>query len=65
MSEMKPVAQQVPCEICLKEIPVSEAKMAEAADYVAYFCGLDCFEKWTRGNEQEQKTKADSPRGPA
>ena len=36
----------VPCEVCMKEIPRSEAKVEEASDYVAYFCGLECYEKW-------------------
>lgn len=36
----------VPCAQCLKEVPVSEAKVAEAVDYVAYFCGLECYAKW-------------------
>lgn len=36
----------VSCEVCLKEVPVGEAKVAEAADYFAHFCGLDCYEKW-------------------
>jgi hypothetical protein len=27
-------------------VPVSEAKIAEAADYFMHFCGLECFEKW-------------------
>jgi hypothetical protein len=40
--------ERVSCELCLKEIPRSEAASAEATDYVAYFCGLDCFEKWRR-----------------
>ena len=38
--------EKVPCEICLKEIPKSEAEIAEASDYFYYFCGLDCYEKW-------------------
>jgi len=38
----------VPCAQCLKEVPVSEAKVAEAVDYVAYFCGLECYAKWAR-----------------
>ena len=33
--------EKVPCEICLKEIPQSEAEIAEASDYVLYFCGLE------------------------
>ena len=38
--------KKVPCEICLKEIPQSEAEIAEANDYFLYFCGLDCCGKW-------------------
>ncbi|MCU0813788.1 MAG: DUF3330 domain-containing protein [Burkholderiaceae bacterium] len=41
-----PDAQRVACEVCLKEVPKSEATVAEAADYVAYFCGLDCYQTW-------------------
>jgi hypothetical protein len=32
----------IPCEVCLKEIPRSEALNAEAEDYMVHFCGLDC-----------------------
>ena len=44
----KPVEEEprVACEICLKEVPRSEAAIAEARDYGAYFCGLECYEKW-------------------
>jgi len=38
----------VECEVCLKEIPTSEAKCDEVNDYVLYFCGLECFDKWRR-----------------
>ena len=37
---------KVKCHVCLKEIPVSEAKSAEAVSYVHHFCGLECFDKW-------------------
>ena len=60
MSKSKPVAEQVPCEICLKEIPASEAKTAEAVDYVAYFCGLDCYEKWKEQNQRARRPDAES-----
>ena len=44
----KPVeATLVSCEVCLREIPKSEATAPEAVDYFVYFCGPDCFEKWT------------------
>ncbi len=37
----KPVkVERVACEICLKEVPISEAIVPEATDYVAHFCGL-------------------------
>ena len=45
--------EKIACEICLKEVPESEAKVDEAIDYVLYFCGLDCYEKW-RGAKKEQ-----------
>jgi len=38
--------EEMSCEVCLKNIPVSEAKSEEATDYVAYFCGLNCYDKW-------------------
>lgn len=43
----KPIQmQRVACEICLKEIPLTEATVPEATDYVVHFCGLECYEKW-------------------
>ncbi len=38
----------VACKVCLTEIPMSEASSSEASDYVVYFCGLDCYEKWRK-----------------
>ena len=38
----------ISCEVCLKEIPRSEALNSEVEEYVAYFCGLECFEAWNR-----------------
>jgi hypothetical protein len=49
------VLEIVECEVCLKEIPVSEAKMDEAADYVHHFCGLECYAKW-RAQEPKETT---------
>ncbi|HEX4950827.1 MAG TPA: DUF3330 domain-containing protein [Blastocatellia bacterium] len=39
MSTTPMTEELVSCEICLKEIPVSEAISAEGADYFLYFCG--------------------------
>lgn len=44
--------KKIPCKICMKEVPLSEAKSAEAVDYVAYFCGLDCYNEWKNKSEK-------------
>ncbi len=48
--------ERVACEICLKEVPVSEATVPEATDYVVYFCGLDCYERWKRQSRQSAES---------
>ena len=40
--------QLLSCEICLQQIPLSESDISEANDYVAYFCGLECYDVWVR-----------------
>ncbi len=52
--------EYVTCETCLKEIPSSGAVMAEVKEYVAYFCGLECYEKWV-----EQRAAKPAPAAPA
>lgn len=34
------------CEICMKEVPIDEALNPETADYIVFFCGLECYEQW-------------------
>jgi len=41
----------VQCEVCLKEVPLSEAHVPEAVEYVAHFCGLDCYDQWKKKGE--------------
>ncbi len=50
----------VSCEVCMKTIPTSEADSAEAEDYVAYFCGLECYDEWAKqkANEETEKTES-------
>lgn len=36
----------VPCSVCEQEVPVSEVMSFEASDYMLYFCGLDCYQRW-------------------
>jgi hypothetical protein len=47
--------KQVECEVCLKEIPVSGTMSEEVADYVTYFCGLDCYAKWKEQLDEQNK----------
>ena len=47
--------ETIECSECLKEIPVSEAKNVEGADYVAHFYGLECYEKWIKENPDKNK----------
>jgi hypothetical protein len=44
--------EHIACEICLKEVPLSEAINPETEDYVVHFCGLDCYEKWKGQDEK-------------
>ena len=37
---------QILCQVCQHEVPLSEAAVSEAVDYMAYFCGLDCYTAW-------------------
>ena len=46
MDKQLPEVEMVACDICCKEVPKSAAKISEAVDYFAYFCGLECYEKW-------------------
>jgi hypothetical protein len=45
----------VPCRVCLKEIPVSEATSEEAVDYVLHFCGLECYAKWEKWEKMPER----------
>ena len=51
-------AQLIACEMCMKEVPITEATIPEAADYVAHFCGLECYEKWKKqGGKPKDQTE--------
>lgn len=45
-------ATLVSCEVCLKQVPASEATVSEATDYFVHFCGLECYEKWKHQREK-------------
>lgn len=49
---------RIACEICLREVPVNDAANPETDDYVAHFCGLECYEIWkNRDGENKDKDK--------
>jgi hypothetical protein len=39
-------AAQISCAVCQHEIPLTTAAARQVSDYVEYFCGLDCYERW-------------------
>lgn len=45
--EDRPIA----CETCHKEVPLSVASSLEGPDYIYYFCGGECYEKWMTGQD--------------
>ena len=47
-------AKTVKCEVCLKEVPLSEVHVPEAEDYIVNFCGLDCYDKWVKQAVDEE-----------
>jgi len=47
------IQQIIECEVCLKEIPKSGAFSEETSDYVMYFCGLECYDKWREQDKEE------------
>ena len=49
----------VACEVCLKEVPISEATIPEATDYFAHFCGIECYEKWKKQGGASKETAAE------
>lgn len=56
------VAEQVSCEVCHKEIPLSEANRFEAQDYVAHFCGLECYAAWKLRSEALERQQQENKR---
>jgi len=53
MSERKELIPDtiIDCNICLMEVPISEANSEEATDYVLHFCGLECYTRWRNQDE--------------
>lgn len=53
---------KVSCDVCLTEIPETEARSAEGDEYVRYFCGLDCYEQWRKkAADEEGRSEQEGP----
>jgi len=51
----KPVESKlIACDMCMKEVPITEAIIPEATEYFVHFCGLACYEKWKKQDETPQ-----------
>ena len=46
--DVEVVTQRISCLICEHEVPLSEAVVPEAADYLMQFCSLDCYAAWLK-----------------
>ena len=55
--------QHLSCQVCLREVPLSEAVSEEATDYVIFFFGLDCYGKWRHlADMTKYRQRIDNPR---
>lgn len=52
---------KISCDVCRKEVPISAAIIPEAADYVAHFCGLECYTQWKQHAQRSQKAQPGKP----
>ncbi|WP_295626574.1 DUF3330 domain-containing protein [uncultured Nitrosomonas sp.] len=51
------VPEVVSCDVCFKEIPLSEATSVKSTDYIVYYCGLECYDKWKKQEEGSESLK--------
>ena len=54
-------AELVKCEICFKELQISEAQRVDARIYVAHVCGRECYEEWEQDEMKERTREAGEP----
>lgn len=52
--------KQVSCQLCRKQLPADEAVVEEAKDYVHWFCGQDCYQRWQHDHDHDEEQE--SPR---
>lgn len=50
--ELPDAPAQAQCAVCGAHIVPGQAKSAETQDYMLYFCGLDCYQKWRKEQDE-------------
>lgn len=53
-------SEKIVCEACLDEMPSNEGMNFETEDYVAHFCGIECYAQW---KEQAAKEATGNSKG--
>ena len=56
--------QQIACSICRKEIPLSSALTPQGAEYIEYFCGIECYEEFMTEQKASESSVSDIPGAP-
>lgn len=49
--------EQIACDICRKEIPVSAAFTPQGAEYIGFFCGMECYEEFMQAHKAAEAEK--------
>lgn len=49
--------EHISCEICLKEVSSNTGKVSEVDEYIMYFCGLECYDKWHHQLDDKSNSK--------
>ncbi len=52
---------RIACSICRKEIPLSSALTPQGAEYVGYFCGIECYQEFVAEAEQTARPESTAP----
>jgi hypothetical protein len=49
--------QQIACAVCRKEIPLSSAFTPQGAEYIGFFCGIECYEEFLAEQKSNESKK--------
>ncbi len=49
--------EQIACAVCRKEIPVSAAFTPQGAEYIGFFCGMECYQEFVAEQKAEPADK--------